>query len=68
MGRGEIGLLPDRLPQPLPLCSPPKYPDAAVLFLIVSSMVPGYLSGIKLLPGEAIEDVFAMNLYRSADF
>lgn len=35
---------------------------------IPSCMVSGYSSGIKLVPGAALEDLFAINLYRSADF
>lgn len=66
-GRGRTGLLLDRLPR-LPSARPQNTLMWQCYWGIVSCGVSGYLSAIKLLPGEVIEGLSAINLYRSADF
>lgn len=46
----------------------PKIPPRGSAVQKVSCMVLGCWSGIKLLPGEAIQGLLAINVYRPADF
>lgn len=66
-GRGQAGLLLDWWPQ-LPSARPQNTLMWQCSWESVSCEVSGYLSGMKLRPGEVIEGLSAINLRRSADF